>query len=45
MNLVANSLGIEACWLGFAQVINMLPPIIERLGLKYPWRINNGLVL
>lgn len=45
MNLVANSLGIKACWLGFTQVINMLPPLMEKLGLKYPWRINNGLVL
>ena len=45
MNLVANSLGIKACWLGFTQVINMLTPLMEKLGLKYPWRINNGLVL
>jgi nitroreductase/NAD-dependent dihydropyrimidine dehydrogenase PreA subunit len=45
MNLVANSLGIRACWLGFTQVINMLPPLQEKLGLKEPWKISSGLVL
>ena len=45
MNLVANSLGIKSCWVGFSQVINMVPPLMEKLGLKYPWRINTSLVL
>jgi nitroreductase/ferredoxin len=45
MNLVANSLGIRACWLGFVQVVNMLPPLLEKLGLKAPWKISSGLVL
>jgi nitroreductase/Fe-S-cluster-containing hydrogenase component 2 len=45
MNLVANSLGIRACWVGFSQVINMLPPLQEKLGLKPPWKISSALVL
>lgn len=45
MNLVANTLGIKACWVGFSQVINMLPPLKEKLGLKDPWRICSSLVL
>ncbi len=45
MNLVANSLGIRACWVGFSQVINMLPPLMEKLGLKPPWKISSALVL
>jgi nitroreductase/NAD-dependent dihydropyrimidine dehydrogenase PreA subunit len=45
MNLVANSLGIRACWLGFSQVINMVPPLKERLGVNEPWKISSGLVL
>lgn len=45
MNLVANSLGIKGCWIGFSQVINMVPPLLEKLGLKYPWRISTAMVL
>jgi nitroreductase/NAD-dependent dihydropyrimidine dehydrogenase PreA subunit len=45
MNLVANSLGIKACWVGFSQVINMVPPLKEKLGLKEPWRISTAMVL
>jgi nitroreductase/NAD-dependent dihydropyrimidine dehydrogenase PreA subunit len=45
MNLVANSLGIKACWLGFSQVINMVPPLKEKLGVADPWRIVSGMVL
>ena len=45
MNLVANSLGIRACWLGFSQVINMVPPLKEKLGVNEPWKISSGLVL
>jgi nitroreductase/NAD-dependent dihydropyrimidine dehydrogenase PreA subunit len=36
MNLVANSLGIKSCWVGFVQVINMVPPLKEKLGVKPP---------
>ncbi len=45
MNLVANSLGIRACWVGFSQVINMVPPLKEKLGLKEPWRICSAMSL
>jgi nitroreductase len=45
MNLVANSLGIKSCWVGFSQVINLLPPLKEKLGIDYPWRIISSLVL
>jgi len=45
MNLVANSLGIRACWLGFSQVINMVPPLKEKLGVREPWRIVEAMVL
>ena len=45
MNLVANSLGIKSCWVGFSQVINNLPPLKEKLGIEHPWRIVTSLVL
>ena len=45
MNLVANSLGVRACWVGFSQVVNMVPPLKEKLGLKDPWKISSSLVL
>jgi nitroreductase len=45
MNLVANSLGIKSCWVGFSQVINNLPALKERLGIDYPWKVMTALVL
>jgi nitroreductase len=45
MNLVAQSLGIGFCWVGFSQIIEMDPPLKEKLGLKDPWVINNSCVL
>jgi nitroreductase/NAD-dependent dihydropyrimidine dehydrogenase PreA subunit len=45
MNLVANSLGIRACWVGFSQIINMVPPLKEKLGVKEPWRICSAMSL
>jgi nitroreductase len=45
MNLVANSLGIRACWVGFTQVINMVPPLLEKLGVHDPWKICTSMVL
>jgi nitroreductase len=45
MNLVANSLGIRACWVGFAQVINMVPPLLDKLGVRDPWKICTSMVL
>jgi nitroreductase/NAD-dependent dihydropyrimidine dehydrogenase PreA subunit len=45
MILAANSLDIRACWVGFSQVINMLPPLQEKLGLGPPWKISSSVVL
>jgi nitroreductase/Fe-S-cluster-containing hydrogenase component 2 len=45
MSLVANSLGTKSCWVGFAQVINNLPALKEKLGLDYPWKVMTALVL
>ncbi|MEW6188054.1 MAG: nitroreductase family protein [Thermodesulfobacteriota bacterium] len=45
MNLVANSLGIKACWIGFYSVLNMVPPLFEKLGLKPPWQVISSMVL
>ncbi len=45
MNLVANSLGIKSCWVGFSTMIEMFPPLKEKLDLKPPWIITSALVL
>ncbi|MFO7963453.1 MAG: nitroreductase family protein [Desulfobacterales bacterium] len=46
MNLVANSLGIKACWVGFVGVLHMVPDFVEeKLGIKPPWQVISSLVL
>jgi nitroreductase/NAD-dependent dihydropyrimidine dehydrogenase PreA subunit len=45
MNLVANSLGIKACWVGFLAVAANAPQFAERFGIKPPWRVTTTLVL
>jgi len=46
MNLVANSLGIKACWNGFiAAGINFFQPIKTKLGIKKPWSVATSLCL
>ncbi|MBL7174213.1 MAG: nitroreductase family protein [Desulfobacteraceae bacterium] len=45
MNLAALSLGLGFCWVGFSQVIEMNPPLKEKLGLAEPWRIDTAMVL
>jgi nitroreductase/ferredoxin len=46
MNLVANSLGIKACWVGFVGVLHMVPGFVEeKLGINPPWQIISSLVL
>jgi nitroreductase len=45
MNLAAKSLGLGCCWIGFSQVIEMVPALKEKLGLKDPWKINTAVVL
>jgi nitroreductase len=45
MNLAAMSLGLGFCWVGFSQVIEMVPELKEKLGLAEPWKINTAMVL
>jgi nitroreductase len=45
MNLAALALGLGACWVGFSQVLNMAPQIMEKLGLQPPWSIISSIVL
>jgi len=45
MNLVANSLGIKACWVGFVQALNMVPSLKEKLGIDYPWSVRTSVIL
>jgi nitroreductase/NAD-dependent dihydropyrimidine dehydrogenase PreA subunit len=46
MNLVANSLGIKACWVGFVGVLHMVPGFVEeKLSIKPPWQLVSSLVL
>jgi nitroreductase/NAD-dependent dihydropyrimidine dehydrogenase PreA subunit len=43
MNLVANSLGIRACWNGF--LVSGVPAIADRINLKPNWSVITTLVL
>ncbi len=45
MNLVANSLGIKACWVGFIAVLEMDQALKEKLGIQPPWKIVSSLIL
>lgn len=46
MNLVANSLGIKACWNGFiAAGLEALPPLKKKLGIKSPWKVVDSLCI
>jgi len=45
MNLAAVSLGLGFCWVGFSQIIERVPDLKEKLGLKDPWKINTAAVL
>jgi nitroreductase/NAD-dependent dihydropyrimidine dehydrogenase PreA subunit len=46
MNLVANSLGIKACWNGFiAAGVNFFQPIKKKLGIEKPWVAASSLCL
>jgi nitroreductase/ferredoxin len=45
MNLVANSLGLGCCWVGFATVAGQIPPLAEKLGIVPPWKLLTSLVL
>jgi nitroreductase len=43
MNLVANSLGIKACWSGFLSI--GVPAIADKLDLKPNWSVITTLVM
>jgi nitroreductase/NAD-dependent dihydropyrimidine dehydrogenase PreA subunit len=45
MSLVANSLGIRSCWVGFYCFLEQYPDIKKKLGLEPPWTIISGMVL
>jgi nitroreductase/Pyruvate/2-oxoacid:ferredoxin oxidoreductase delta subunit len=45
MALVANSLGLGACWIGFVTALNQMPPWPEKLGITPPWKLVTSLVL
>lgn len=45
MNMVAKSLGLGFCWIGFSTLIERDPELKEKLGLQYPWKITTAAVL
>jgi hypothetical protein len=45
MTLVANSLGIKASWVGFSSILNFVPELLEKLGIKAPFTVINTIVL
>ena len=45
MTLVANSLGLGACWIGFVTVAAQIPPLAEKLGIVPPWKLLTSLAL
>ena len=46
MNLVANSLGIKACWNGFiSRFLENIRPLKKKLGIKKPWKVVTSLCL
>jgi nitroreductase/ferredoxin len=45
MTLVANSLGLGACWNGFATVAQQIPPLAEKLGIVPPWKAMSALCI
>ena len=45
MNLVANSLGLKATWIGFVATCNARPDIMKKLGIEFPFVIITSMVL
>jgi nitroreductase/NAD-dependent dihydropyrimidine dehydrogenase PreA subunit len=45
MNLVANSLGIKACWVGFVVAMESIPALKDKLGIRPPWHIITSIAL
>ncbi len=45
MNLVANSLGIKACWVGFLAGAANSPLVADKVGIEPPWSVITTMVL
>jgi nitroreductase/ferredoxin len=45
MTLVANSLGLGACWLGFSLLALTIPGMKDRLGIEPPWKLVSSLAI
>ncbi len=45
MTLVANSLGLGACWVGFVSLVNMMPDVMQRLGIEPPYKVVSSLAI
>ncbi|MBI5119237.1 nitroreductase family protein [Candidatus Poribacteria bacterium] len=45
MTLVANSLGLGACWVGFISLVNMMPDLMERLNIEAPYKVVSSLAI
>jgi len=45
MTMVANSLGLGCCWVGFAAVAGRIPALADKLGIEPPWKLMSSLAL
>jgi nitroreductase len=45
MTLVANSLGLGACWVGFISLVNMMPDLMQRLNIEAPYKVVSSLAI
>ncbi|RJP19689.1 MAG: 4Fe-4S dicluster domain-containing protein [Candidatus Abyssobacteria bacterium SURF_5] len=45
MTLVANSLGLGACWVGFVNLVNMMDDMKQRLGIEPPYKVIASLAI
>ena len=43
INCVANSLGLGACWIGFIALVNMIPDLMQKLGIEEPYKAVCGM--
>ena len=45
MTLVANSLGLGACWVGFIGLVNMMDDLKQRLGVEEPYKVVSSIAV
>jgi nitroreductase/NAD-dependent dihydropyrimidine dehydrogenase PreA subunit len=43
INYVANSLGLGSCWIGFVALVNMIPDLMQKLGIEEPYKAVCGM--